>query len=142
MKPFAVIAALSVLAASPALAQESRYVMEKTDTGFVRMDTVTGAMSVCETNGKQLVCRLAADERHAFQDAIDELHERIDALETKVAALSGDGVRPGVSGLPNDEEMEETFSFMEKFFRRFMGIAKDLEREFGGSDPEPLPDRT
>ena len=85
MKPFAVIAALSVLAASPALAQESRYVMEKTDTGFVRMDTVTGAMSVCETNGKQLVCRLAADERHAFQDAIDELHERIDALETKVA---------------------------------------------------------
>ena len=116
--------------------------MEKTDTGFVRMDTVTGAMSVCETNGKQLVCRLAADERHAFQDAIDELQGRIDALESKVVALSADGVRPGVTGLPNDEEMEETFSFMEKFFRRFMGVAKDLEREFGGSGPEPLPDRT
>ena len=138
----AAIAAICALAAAPAAAEESRYVLEKTDTGFVRMDTETGAMSVCEMNGKQLVCRLAADERHAFQDAIDELQGRIDALETKVAALSGDGVRPGVSGLPNDEEMEETFSFMEKFFRRFMGIAKDLEREFGGPEPAPVPDRT
>ena len=138
----AAIAAICALAAAPAAAEESRYVLEKTDTGFVRMDTETGAMSVCEMNGKQLVCRLAADERHAFQDAIDELQGRIDALETRVAALSGEGVRPGVGGLPNDEEMEETFSFMEKFFRRFMGIAKDLEREFGGPEPAPVPDRT
>lgn len=141
MKPFAVIAIAATLATTPALAEESRYVLEKTDSGFVRMDTVTGAMSSCEMDGKQMICRLAADERHAFQDAMDELHERVDALEAKVDALSGGAMRPG-AGLPNDEEMEETFSFMEKFFRRFMGIAKDLEREFGGSDPAPVPDRT
>ena len=74
---------------------------------------------------------------------IDELQGRIDALETKVAALSGGGVRPGVGGLPNDEEMEETFSFMEKFFRRFKDIVKDFEKDLGREEPaEPAPDRT
>ncbi len=142
MKTAAATAAICLLAASPAAAQEGRYILEKTDTGFVRMDTQTGSISVCEMNDKQMICRLSADERHAFQDAIDELHVRIDALEKRVAGGPAMRMAPPSRGLPDDQEMEETFSFMEKFFRRFMGIAKDLEREFGTDEPAPVPDKT
>lgn len=142
MKSVAAIAIAACFAATPSLAQDSRYVLERTETGFVRMDTETGAMSVCEVTDKKMICRLAADERRAFEDALDEMHERLTALEVEIAALGGGRAPSGAHRLPDDKELDETFSVMEKFFRRFMGIAKDLEREFGTRDPQPLPDRT
>ena len=40
------------------------------------MDTQTGEMSICEERSGQLVCKLAADERSAFQDDVDRLEAR------------------------------------------------------------------
>src|SRR5687767_12917657 len=68
-----------------ALAQDAeRYQLERTDQGYVRMDTRTGEMSICEERSGQLVCRLAADERAAFQDEIDRLSESLSSLEGRV----------------------------------------------------------
>lgn len=145
MRKTIVLVAVSALALplSSAHSQEpDRYRMEKTESGYVRMDTRTGAMSLCRERSDQLVCTVAADERSAYQEDIDRLHARIDALERRVAGLEeggGDG-----ADLPSDQEFEQTMGLMERFFRRFMGIVKDLERDFGGSEPqqEPAPDRT
>ncbi|MCK5748272.1 MAG: hypothetical protein KAH44_18790, partial [Oricola sp.] len=77
-REFAATALLApLLAAAPASAENGRYVMEKTGEGYVRMDTASGEMSICTEKNGQLVCKLAADERAAFQDALDRLEERV-----------------------------------------------------------------
>lgn len=133
------------LAAVPsALAQQDRFTLERSGDRFVLMDGQTGEMSVCEERGSQFVCRLAADERTALQDEIGELSSRIEALERRLAALEqGTPAAPGQNALPSEEEVEGAFALMERFFRRFMGMVRDLERDFGGeAPPVERPERT
>lgn len=125
-------AVLAAIAATPALAQDvERYQLERTADGYVRLDTTTGRMSICQETGGQLVCRAAVEEREAYEHDFATLQERLETLETRVAALEG------ASGaeLPSDEEFEQTLGYMERFFRRFMGIVRDFE-------DEQSPDRT
>lgn len=128
--------ALPVLAAAHAEEAE-RYRLEKSDTGYVRMDTKTGEMSICEERAGQLVCKLAADERSAFQDEVDRLRADLKSLEERIAKLE----KPGLP-LLTDEEFDRTMSYMEKFVRGFMGIVKDLEKDNGIGSPEPVPQKT
>jgi hypothetical protein len=112
------------LLAMPALAQDmARYSLEKTDDGYVRMDRESGEMSVCKETEGQLVCRLAADETSNAA-----LARRLEALERKVEALEGNSAK-SLNVLPSEEEFDKTLSMMERFFRRFMGVVKDLESE-------------
>lgn len=127
-------------AADPASGEEvDRYALERTDDGYVRLDTTTGAMSICQERGDQLVCRAAADERTAFQDEIDRLQEKLDGLEERVVKLEA---RPAIPEtlLPSEEQVDKTMDFMEQFFHRFMGIVKDLDKE--KSDPQAQPQKT
>lgn len=131
------LASVLALMASAAQAQETeRYRLERTDTGYVRMDTATGEMSLCEERAGQLVCKLAADERAAFQDEVDRMRGDIKALEERVAKLE----KPGLP-LMSDEDFERSMGYMEKFFRSFMGIVKELEDE-NGNQPAPGPQKT
>lgn len=104
-----------------------RYRLEKTETGYVRMDTSTGEMSICEERGGQLVCKVAAEERTAFQDEVDRLQTKLDGLEGRVANLEKRAIPEAL--LPSEEEFDKSMDFMEKFFRRFMDIAKDLDKD-------------
>lgn len=129
MKNIAAASLASLLLVSTAGAVETdRYVLEKTATGYVRMDRLTGEMSLCAEQDGQLACRVANDDRKAMPD-VDALTRRVDELEKAVAALKG--VAPPAAGLPSDEEFEKAMGFMERFFRRFMGIVKGLEEESG-----------
>lgn len=135
-------AATLVMAVSPSLAQDvERYQIERTDEGYVRLDTTNGRMTLCQERGGQLVCKMAVEERTAYEDQLDELQARVDALEDRLAALESG--QPAAQ-LPSEEEFEQTLGYMERFFRRFLGIVQDLDREYGrGERPsEPPADRT
>ncbi|MBL8584654.1 MAG: hypothetical protein JNL61_20810 [Rhizobiaceae bacterium] len=129
----------------PASAQdEDRYTLERTDDGYVRMDRRTGTMSLCNERDGQLVCRLAADDRDALESEIDRLSgalsaltERVDALEGKAAEHNG-----GAAGLPSESEFEQGLSYMERFFRRFMGIVQEFDRSRRDETPGPDPQKT
>jgi len=97
--------------------------MEKTEGGFVRLDTTTGEVSLCREQDGQIVCRMAADERAAFEKELDLLTKRVEALEKGGATALSDA-KPA---LPTDEEIDRTMSIMEKMMQRFMGIVKNLE---------------
>jgi hypothetical protein len=130
MRPVALLVPALLLAgfAGAASGEEvERYRLEKRDNGYVRMDTQTGEMSICEERATQLVCKLAADERAAFQDDIDRLQAKLDAVEGRVAKLEARAI-PEVL-LPSDEEVDKSLEIMEKFFHRFMGMMKDLEKD-------------
>lgn len=120
------LAAGMAMIAVPATAQTGRFMMEKTDEGYVRMDTETGDISVCTAAGGQIVCKTAADERAAFQAQLDELEARIAVLERRLGAGN---LPPPDTGLPSEEEFERGLNYMERFMRRFMGIAREFEGE-------------
>lgn len=145
LRPIALFSPLIVLAMlSGASANEpDRYRLEKTDDGFVRMDTRTGEMSICEERWNELVCRLAADERTAVQAEIERLQEQMEAraaaakaLEDRVAALENSLAAKLEQSLPTEEDFNRTMGYMERFFRSFMGIVKEFE---GEEAPKPVP---
>ncbi|MGE6781014.1 hypothetical protein ACQKGL_00665 [Ensifer adhaerens] len=111
-----------------------RYSMQKSETGIARLDTQTGEVSLCQEKDAQLVCRMAADERAAFEQELDLLTKRVEALEK--AAKAGESVAK--QDLPAEEEIDRAMGIMERMMRRFMDIVKDLE----GSDPAQEPQKT
>lgn len=117
---------LALLLSGAAQAESGRFVVEKTDNGYVRMDSKTGEISLCKLEGEQIICKMAADERAALNEDIAALQDRVAALEAKIGNRAT--VDPD-NGLPSDEEFERGMSYMEKFMRRFMGIAKELEAQ-------------
>lgn len=135
-----VVPATLALAPAAAIAQENnaRFALEKSADGFVRMDRVTGEMSICQETGGQLVCKMAADDRTAFENELDRMQENIDSLSKRVAILES----APRSLMPTDEEFDQTMTYMQRFFRGFMDIVKEWDRDLRGNEPEPPPQRT
>ena len=139
------------LLAGASAAEPDRYRLEKAPNGYVRMDTRTGAMSICEEKWGELVCKMAADERTAVQDEIERLQTElkalndrlatVKALEDRVARLENSMTARIEKTLPTEEDFNKTMSYMERFFRSFMGIVKDFENDSSKST-EPGTDRT
>jgi hypothetical protein len=153
MRPLALIVPvlLAPLVVGASAAEPDRYRLEKTPDGYVRMDTRTGEMSVCEEKWGELVCRMAADERTAVQDEIERLQSEVKALndrladvkalEERVAKLENSLAARLEQSLPTEEDFNRTMGYMERFFRNFMAIVKDFETE-GDKPAEPGADRT
>lgn len=138
----AILAPFVVATAYGEDAKPDRYRLEKTDNGFVRMDTQTGAMSLCEERSAQLVCRMAADERSAFQDEIDRLQTSVNGLNERVARLENSLAARLESSLPSEEDFNKTMGYMERFMRSFMGIVKDMQKDAEDTAPPPAPQKT
>jgi tetrahydromethanopterin S-methyltransferase subunit B len=116
------------------VAQEGRFIMERTEDGIVRLDTFTGELSACSAAEGQMVCRMAADERRALEEQIDLLEERIAAMEK---AITEAPTKPG-DGLPSNEEIDRTFGMMEQMMRRFLGIIEEFDQD-GDANPDSVP---
>jgi predicted nuclease with TOPRIM domain len=139
------------LLAGASAAEPDRYRLEETPNGYVRMDTRTGAMSICEEKWGELVCKMAADERTAVQDEIERLQTElkvlndrlatVKVLEDRVARLENSMTARIEKTLPTEEDFNKTMSYMERFFRSFMGIVKDFESD-SSKPAEPGTDRT
>jgi len=139
------------LLAGASAAEPDRYRLEKMPNGYVRMDTRTGAMSICEEKWGELVCKMAADERTAVQDEIERLQTElkalndrlatVKALEDRVARLENSTTARIEKTLPTEEDFNKTMSYMERFFRGFMAIVKDFEGE-NSKPAEPGTDKT
>ena len=133
-------AALGALAALPVAAQDAeRYRLERTDDGYVRLDTQTGAMTLCREADGRLVCTPAAQGAESASET-ESLRKRLRILEGRVSALESGAP---VAGLPPEEEFERGIGYMERFFRMFMGLVREFEGDRAPSPPErPAPDRT
>jgi hypothetical protein len=99
-------------------------------------------MSVCVNKADQLTCRPAAEEKQASQGEIDRLNQKVDRLEKRLADLEKRVVSPK-DLLPSDEQVDRTLGIMERFFRRFMDIAKDFDKTFRQDEqPQATPEKT
>lgn len=107
-----------------------RFQLERMTDGVVRLDTQTGAMSLCHEKEGNLVCRMAADERAAYEQQLDRLEGRVAALEARAGTASG-LVSPGKE-MPSDEEVERSIGIMERFMRSFFNLIQEFEAEKEG----------
>jgi hypothetical protein len=89
MRTGALLLIATIVLAGGASAQESRYQLERTAEGYVRLDTATGTMSLCREEGDQLICQMATEDREALEDRIDALADRIAALEDRTPGAGG-----------------------------------------------------
>lgn len=115
---FALDAPASTGAEAPA-AENGRYSMTPTSDGFLRLDTRTGAVSLCKVENGAARCRTAAEERTALESEIDRLARENEALRKKQDS----------AGLPTRKDFDRAMDYAEEFMRRMMRIMRD--------DPKP-----
>lgn len=139
------VPALVLLMSGPAVSEEpiaNRFTMEKTENGFVRLDTLTGEMSICTEKAGQLVCRLSADDRRAFEESLSDLSARVTELESRLELMDPPSA---IAEAPDEAELDQALDAMEKMMRRFFGMVEELQKDFEQQPkvpPEPIPDRT
>ncbi|OQP85853.1 hypothetical protein BTR14_13825 [Rhizobium rhizosphaerae] len=144
----ALLMALPLQAEEPAA---GRYRMERGERGLIRLDTATGEVSLCRENGETVTCRMAADERAAFERELDDLTRRVEALEK--AERQAPPPRPSAN-LPTDAEIDRSIGIMERWMRSFFDMVQSFENRSGenrsgapsgsgsGEESGSLPDKT
>lgn len=119
-------------------AATDRYTLEKSASGFVRLDRQTGAVTLCTEADGTLTCRMAADERAAYDADLARLEKRVEALEKRVA--EGPAAKSGE--LPSDAEIDRSIGIMERFMRTFFGLVQEFQGQEQDQSGDPVPDRT
>ena len=142
--------AVAVSSLVPAFAQSSmpagspgRFTMHPADGGVLRMDTQTGALSMCKQVAGSWTCAMLPDDRTAVTAEIDrlktenaELKSSVKRLEDLAGVPGGTGVEPGEdkrhSGvtMPTEEDVDKAMSYVQRMLKKFKEKLRELE------DPE------
>lgn len=118
--------ALAQQTSSEDAAQNGRYSMTPTDGGFLRLDTRTGAVSMCRPGNGGVQCRAGADELAALENEIGRLAKENAELRRKLAEATDKTPSARLrNALPSDEEVNKAMGWMEQFFRRMMRVMRE-----------------
>ncbi len=129
-------ALLLITVSSPLYAEggtdNQRYSIVETPNGLVRLDRKSGRISVCKMSNAQLVCKLAADERQAYQEEIDRIDDKLSTLEKRVADIeSGKFLKRKAkkSMAETEAEFDQAMKFADKAFRHFFNLMQDVKKK-------------
>ena len=133
-----------------------RYTMHKAEDGIVRLDTQTGAMSLCRKSDDAWACAPMADANGDGRAEIAKLRRENQRLRAEVKRLDGlldqgvpqsedpsDPSRPGGTKkpglrLPSEKEVDQALDYFENMLRKFQDRLKRLEREQEAPQTKPL----
>ncbi len=121
-----------------------RFEMERTEDGYVRLDTQTGAISLCHRKYSGWACEAVPDDRIALEDEIHRLDTENKFLRDQVGQLveTGDGEKPGaeedrnriVIELPTKEDVLESVDqageFLDEVMNRFQIMLESMKKDF------------
>ena len=145
-----IVLAVALMAlAAPAQGQPSpdsengRYTFSQVPDGMLRLDTRTGAVSICAKKDAGWACNTVPDERQALENEIARLQGENGALKKEMLArglpLPG-GIASAPSGnqrelnlkvpLPSDAEIDRVMSAFERVWRRL----QEMVQKTPGSD--------
>lgn len=146
---FSLCALLLLIGAAPEREEAGgRYQITPAEGGaFLRLDTQTGAVSVCQRRDGKWGCEAVADDRRALQGEISRLEGENKELQGTVKrlqellALPDPGnpeKRAGRSGprfqVPSEEEVDRAMDYVERMVRKF----RDRLRTFKDNDGRNL----
>jgi hypothetical protein len=123
--------------------ENGRYTFSQMPDGMVRLDTRTGAVSLCAKKEAGFACNTVPDERLALENEIARLQRENGALK-KDMLVRGLPLPGGVASapsaqqrelnlkvpLPSDAEIDRVMSAFEKMWRRII----DMVQKTPGSD--------
>lgn len=141
------IAAVGLGAVSVASQErQGRFVMSPADNGFARLDTETGAMSLCTRQDEKWVCTLMEDEAKALRDEVARLRGEVQRLQEQAALPDrrpGAAERPDTTlELPTEEEVDKALDYVESIFRKFRDRIRKFEDEEGASPQHQEPPKS
>ena len=125
---------------TPPEAEDSRYLFNRVQDGFLRLDTKTGQVSLCSRR-TVWTCEVVADDRNALENEIARLQGENATLKKELLARGLDlpgGVKPAPPvarggdqelKLPSNAEFERMMAFLEKTWRRLVEIMVNLQRD-------------
>ncbi len=132
-----------LMAASPAFSQANRFTMTPSDNGFLRLDTHTGAISICNNNDGQWNCTSLApkeqslpsgrnngtvsDDVTKLQQENKELKAEIRKLEEEIFKISRSNPGNKQLKLPSEEDVDKVMGFMERMIERLKKMGKNLQ---------------
>jgi hypothetical protein len=145
MRRSVIILAVALVALSPAVqaqtapdSENGRYSFSTVPDGTLRLDTRTGAVSICARKDTGWACNAAPDERQALESEIARLQGENGALKKDMLArglpLPG-GIASAPSAerqrelnlkvpLPSDAEIDRAMSALEKMWRRIQEMVQ------------------
>lgn len=143
--PLMALAALVAFVSVPVEAA-GRYQMTPIEGGFMRLDTETGAVSICKNTAGKVTCEMAEDSATRYSGEIDDLKKKNDQLQAEVKRLEQHfGLGPEKKGGPNDleppvppgqnlkipqkEDVDKMFDYIEGMLNKFRERLRRLEKE-------------
>jgi hypothetical protein len=117
-----------LLTGSGAMAAEitGRYVLEKVEQGFLRLDSETGVMALCAAKAGVWQCETIKDNGLDPANEMARLRAENEALKTRVAELEKAGTS---TKLPSDQEVDRMMDVFGKMFDRFLDFAREMDRK-------------
>jgi hypothetical protein len=115
-----------------------RYTLAPAGEAFLRLDSATGAMSVCSQKPSGWACASVADDVQALQQEVDLLTRQTEELRQKLAKADAPAKAPDTTpGLqpanPSSSMPEVAFDQMAdlvaKMLRRFEDMVRDIQAE-------------
>lgn len=111
----------------------ARFSIIETTNGILKLDQKNGNISICKQENGQMSCKLAADERHAYQKEIDGINQQLDKMKVRIDALEGrkstSKLKSSNSDAKDEEEFDRALKFADKAFRHFFGMVQELKKE-------------
>jgi hypothetical protein len=116
-----------------------RFTMAPIDGGFARLDTETGAMSLCTAQNGQWSCEPMGDSATSWRQKIERLESENAALKAEIERLEKN-LAPGEPRkhaerpqrqfeLPSEEDVDRAFDYAERLFRKFRERLKQFQAE-------------
>ena len=112
-------------AASQDLTQAGRFTFAPVEDGALRLDTVTGAVSLCAGTGGAYSCTPVSDSGSDSAVPPADLADRVAALEARIASLEERSLLLGDS-----EAMERVGILADRMMTRFFDMVGDMRRDF------------
>jgi hypothetical protein len=121
-----------------------RFIFSRVDGGIMRLDSLSGQVSLCSQRSAGWACQAVAEERAAFDSEVARLKAELDSLKTEIAALRAPPVAPrppaalsprasenktSVLKLPTDEDIKWARAAIERVWRQFVDMVTDFQKD-------------
>jgi hypothetical protein len=122
--------------AHPTDQPSGRFEMRQVGDGYLRFDSDTGALSMCQPQGNQWSCGPVPDDAKALRSEIDRLMAENKELQSAVKRLEAllrlpDEAQPAqrkgsTFRWPSQVQIEDAVDYMQRMLRKFKKIMRDL----------------
>lgn len=144
---------------TPPASQDSRFTLVPApdEKGFMRMDNMTGAVSLCSRIDNEWACRALPDDQKSLQERLARLENENKSLkeenrrledvmglnpEPKPGAGAPDANQPLAPGgnfkLPSEKDVDQAFDYFEGMLKKFRERLRKLEEPEKKSEGVPL----